>query len=174
MADGHSIDDAIREGEPPLRSPHSPSPPPDMVRPKLRWALTSLALGLVSIALIPIPPGFFVQLLHPWLGDYLPLFFFFLAGALAGAVAFGLGLGVMIRGRRFSWLALGGIILGTVGMLLWGVALAVLTVYMFLRGPVADPPGQAGAMQPLSVKFAGLEEVARDHVPKTGSGAEEC
>jgi len=103
------------------------APLQDMARPKLRGALTSFVLGLVSIALNLFPAGL-VFPLQAWLGDYPPVFLPFVIGTLAS----GLALWVLLRTRRLSWLALGGLILGILGML-GGSLLAVVTVYMLQR-----------------------------------------
>jgi hypothetical protein len=110
------------------------TPAQNEARLKPRGALTSLALGLMSIALNLFPAGLVLPL-RPWLGDYPPLFL----PLVTGALAFGLALCATIRGKRLSWLALGGLILGTLGMLM-GSLIAVVTVSMFLsRDAVLSP-----------------------------------
>ena len=122
--------DAIREGEPPFGRAHvieNQPPVPDIDRPKPRGALASVVLGLVSVAM-GVFPGFLVFQLQDFLGEYLPWYLPFLTGALA----FGLALRVLVRGRRMSWLAVGGLVLGILGMLL-GSLIAVLCTYMLIE-----------------------------------------
>src|SRR6516165_1281578 len=121
--------DAIREGEPPFRTVHlieNQAPAHDIDRPKPRGALASVVLGLVSVA-IGVFPQPLVFPLQAFLGEYLPVYLPFLTGALA----FGLALRVLVRGRQMSWLAVGGLVLGILGMLL-GSLIAVLCTYMLI------------------------------------------
>ena len=121
--------DAIREGEPPFRRDRAIEKQPpvhDIDRPKPRGALASVVLGLVSVAL-GVYPGGLVFPLRAWLGDYPPLFL----PLLSGALAFALALRVLVRGRRMSWLAVCGLVLGILGMLL-GAVLAVFISYIML------------------------------------------
>jgi hypothetical protein len=122
--------DAIREGEPPFRTVHlieNQAPAHDIDRPKPRGALVSVVLGLVSVA-IGVFPGGLVFPLQVFLGEYPPVYLPFLTGALA----FGLALRVLVRGRQMSWLAVGGLVLGILGMLL-GSLIAVLCTYMLIE-----------------------------------------
>jgi hypothetical protein len=128
--DSHEHNDgAIREGEPPFLTRRNPSYSTGDDQPKPRGALASVVLGLVSVAL-SVYPGGLVFPLQVFLGEYLPVFLPFLTGALA----FGLALRVLVRGRRVSWLAVGGLILGILGML-GGSLIAVLTVYVYMMQP---------------------------------------
>jgi hypothetical protein len=66
--------------------------------------------------------------LQDFLGEYLPWYLAFLTGALA----FGLALRVLVRGRQMSWLAVGGLILGILGMLL-GSLIAVMATSLLIK-----------------------------------------
>jgi hypothetical protein len=131
MAHDELTNDAIREGEPPVRRDRvieNQPPIRDIDRPKPRGALASVVLGLVSVA-TGVFPAYLVFPLQVFLGEYLPALLPFLIGALA----FGLALRVLVRGRRMSWLAVGGLILGILGMLLGSLIAVIFTVYMLLR-----------------------------------------
>jgi hypothetical protein len=128
MAHDDLTSDAIRKGEPPFGRDHvieNQPPVHDIDRPKPRGAIASVVLGLVSVA-IGVYPGGLVFPLQVFLGEYLPVYLPFLTGALA----FGLALRVLVRGRRMSWLAVGGLILGILGMLLGSLIAVICTVYM--------------------------------------------
>jgi hypothetical protein len=132
MAHDELTNDAIRGGEPPFRRDQGiANQPPvhDIDRPKPRGALASVVLGLVSVA-IGVFPGGLVFPLQAYLGEYLPVYL----PLLTGALAFSLALSVLVRGRRLSWLAVGGLILGIVGMLLGSLIAVVFTLY-FLQRP---------------------------------------
>jgi hypothetical protein len=152
MAHDELTNDAIREGEPPVRRDRvieNQPPVHDIDRPKPRGALASVVLGLVSVA-IGVLPQPLVFPLQVFLGEYPPVYLPFLTGALA----FGLALRVLVRGRRMSWLAVGGLILGILGMLL-GSLIAVVVTYMLIqarvsRGVEARRPGSAVAEQVAS------------------------
>src|SRR5215468_124757 len=85
MAHDDLTNDAIREGEPPVRTDHvieNQPPVHDIDRPKPRGALASVVLGLVSVA-IGVFPGGLVFPLQVFLGEYPPVYLPFLTGALA-------------------------------------------------------------------------------------------
>jgi hypothetical protein len=92
-----------------------------------RAATVSLILGLLSVALNMYPVGL-VFPLQRWLGEFLPLFL----PLSFGAAASGLAVLALARSPQLSWLAVGGLVLGVIGLVL-GSLLAVITAYMLLR-----------------------------------------